>query len=143
MKGQAIEIKDYSEITAVVNAIDYNATKAIKDGLTFYIKTGTDKQMSQAQRGSLHVWCDQVATVLNDAGLPMIKKAMFSDDYIEVDWNMSLIKEHVYKPMLKVLTGKASTEKQTTVDPSTVADHLVRHFSSKGVVLPKWPSNNG
>ena len=138
---QLIEIKDYSDITTVVNAIDYNATQAVKAGLTFYITTSTDKKATPAQRGSLHVWCDQVATVLNDAGLPMMKKALFVDDLIEVDWNMYLVKEHIYKPMLKVLTGKASTGKQTTVDPSKVAEHLVRHFSSKGVVLSRWPSN--
>jgi hypothetical protein len=138
---QLIEIKDYSDITSVIRAIDYSATQAVKAGLTFYITTSTDKKATPAQRGSLHVWCDQVAAVLNDAGLPMEKKALFSDDMIEVDWNLYLVKEHIYKPMLKVLTGKASTEKQTTVDPSKVAEHLVRHFSSKGVVLPRWPSN--
>jgi len=138
---QLIEIKDHYDITTAVNAIDYNARQAVSSGLTFYITTSTDKKATPAQRGSLHVWCDQVATVLNDAGLPMMKKALFSDDMIEVDWNMYLVKEHIYKPMLKVLTGKASTEKQTTVDPSKVAEHLVRHFSSKGVVLSRWPSN--
>ena len=138
---QLIEIKDYSDITSVIRAIDYSATQAVRGGLTFYITTSTDKKATPAQRGSLHVWCDQVAAVLNDAGLPMEKKALFSDDMIEVDWNLYLVKEHIYKPMLKILTGKASTEKQSTVDPSIVAEHLVRYFSSKGVVLPRWPSN--
>jgi hypothetical protein len=138
---QLIEIKDYSDITTVVNAIDYSATQAVKAGLTFYITTTTDKKATQAQRGSLHLWCEQVGKVLNDAGLPMIKKALFSDDMIEVDWNLLLVKEGIYKPMLEYITGKTSTEKQTTADPSTVADHLVRYFSNKGVVLPRWPSN--
>mgnify|MGYP003678463741 CR=1 FL=1 len=124
-----IEIKDYCDIDPVLRDIDSGATQAV------------NKKATAAQRGSLHVWCEQVGQVLNDAGLPMMKKALFSDDMIEVDWNLLLVKEGIYKPTLEYITGKTSTENQTTVDPSTVAEHLVRYFSGKGVVLPKWPSN--
>ena len=138
---QIIEIKAYSDIDSVLRDIDSGATQAVKQGLTYYVTVSTDKKATPAQRGSLHVWCEQVGQVLNDAGLPMMKKALFSDDMIEVDWNLLLVKEQIYKPMLSTLTGKTSTENQTTVDPSTVAEHLVRYFSSRGVVLPRWPSN--
>tara|TARA_R110000772_G_scaffold60108_3_gene135685 strand:- start:2883 stop:3305 length:423 start_codon:yes stop_codon:yes gene_type:complete len=138
---QLIEIKAYSDIDTALKDIDSGATQAVKQGLTYYVTTTTDKKATAAQRGSLHVWCEQVGQVLNDAGLPMMKKALFSDDMIEVDWNLLLVKEQIYKPMLLSLTGKTSTEKQTSVDPSKVAEHLVRYFSNKGVILPRWPSN--
>ena len=138
---QLIEIKAYSDIDAALKDIDSGATQAVKQGLTYYVTTTTDKKATAAQRSSLHLWCEQVGQVLNDAGLPMMKKSLFSDDMIEVDWNLLLVKEQIYKPMLLSLTGKTSTEKQTSADPSAVAENLVRYFSNKGVILPIWPSN--
>ena len=122
--------------------IDRDATNALNNHKKLYVHWGTDKSMSQAQRGALHVWCDQVAKVLNESGLLLIRKSFFSDKEIELDWDKDLVKSHIYKPMLMALTDKKSTEKQTTVDPSNVSEHIARHFSNNGVVLPYWPSRN-
>lgn len=135
-----IEISDHRDIDAAFKDIDLQATRAINSGKSLYLSYGTDRGMTQAQRGSLHVWCEQVAIALNDAGLSMIAKSIFGDRNIEIDWTMLLVKERIYKPTLESMTGKKSTEKQTTVNPSDVVNHLIRYFSEHGVIIPGWPS---
>lgn len=137
-----IEISEHSDIDKVWCQFDAYATNAIKSHKKVYIDWGTDKGMTKAQRGSLHVWCDQVAKALNDAGLPMIRKALFTQKDIEIDWTMLLVKEHIYKVMLNTLTQKTSTEDQSTIDPGHVAETIARHFANNGVILPFWPSKD-
>lgn len=97
------------------------------------------KTMTAKQRGSLHRWCEMVAETLNEAGLHCVRKGFWGDE-IELDWNMLLVKEHIYKYVLDALTGKKSTEDQDTIEPSAVASHVIRYFSERGVQLPAWPS---
>ena len=96
-----------------------------------------DTHITQKQFNALHVWCEQVAQCLNDAGLDqrvVLKPA------IPIRWGKDSVKQYLYKPLLKALTGKESTTEQDKLDPSTVADHLARHMGEKfGVTLPMWP----
>lgn len=96
--------------------------------------------LTPPQRGALHVWCEQYAQALNDAGF-LRKKVLFATgEVVEVDWSMLTFKEDVYKVMLEALSGKTSTEQQTTVEPSEVANHINRYFAeSRGFSIP-WPS---
>ena len=104
------------------------------------IDLDTDATYTTKQRGSLHVWCKMMAELLNDCGLPCVVKSVFSDDLIELDWTLHLFKEQVYKTVLEALTGKKSTENQTTAQPSDVVNEITRHFANKGIVCPPWPS---
>jgi hypothetical protein len=125
-----------------MRVLDGDATFAINNKKSMYISYTTDKKMTKPQRGSLHVWLDQMAQVLNDAGMPHSYKSKFTGKDIDVDWTMPMLKEMQYKPLLKVMTGKSSTEDQTTIDPSKVADVLIRQYASYGITLPPWPSKN-
>ena len=50
------------------------------------------------------------------------------------------MKQSLYKPLLKAMSGKNSTTEQNTVEPSAVAETIARHMGQKfGVVLPEWP----
>jgi hypothetical protein len=40
------------------------------------------------------------------------------------------------------LSGKDSTEDQTSAEPSDVAMVISKHFSDTGIVCPPWPSNH-
>ena len=107
---------------------------------------GTDVEltppgMTVKQRGALHVWCQMMAETLNEAGLDMVKTLSHR---AEIPWTMISFKEHVWKPALKAMTDKDSTEDQSTVEPSDVYQVLARHFSQKmGVTVPQWPSRRG
>lgn len=100
------------------------------------MSTEDTKLMTRQQQNALHVWCRQVANVLDEAGLDM--KQIVS---VEIPVTEYLVKENLYKPVLEAMTGKLSTTEQDTVEPSQVAETLARHFAQKhGVVLPRWPS---
>ena len=125
-------LSDYVDIIGDM----WQSGKPIKLTAEYY---NPETPMTDKQRSALHVWCDQVAKVLNDAGLHMIRKAWDGDE-MEIDWSKMLVKEFIYKPLLDAMTGKDSTEKQSTVNPSDVALHLTRHYAKRGIVLPPWPS---
>lgn len=134
-----IEINCYTDIDKVLKQMDHAATEALNHNKVLYVEWGTDRKMTDAQRGALHVWCDQYATTLNDAGF-LRKRVKLNGDLVEEDWNKITFKEDVYKVMLKALTMKTSTEKQSTIEPSDVANHINRHFSqTRGISVP-WPS---
>lgn len=138
------ELKSYSQIDGILKQIDEDATKAIKAGKSLNVEWDVvDNGMTPKQRGALHVYCKQLAEVLNTAGLYCVKPKLFGDGELELEWNMHLVKELIYKPLLKHLTGKASTEDQSTVEPSAVAQHLNLHFAENGLVCPPWPSLRG
>ncbi len=141
MQGQyVIEITEPSEIDQLFKTLDGAATSALRNHKKLYVGYGTDKKMSQAQRGSLHVWCKMVADTLNDAGLPCVMDSILGEDSIEIDWTMQMVKDMQYKRVLKAMTGKDSSEHQSTVEPSLVANTIIRKYSEHGVVLPAWPA---
>ncbi|MEE8289585.1 MAG: hypothetical protein V3R25_09250 [Nitrosomonadaceae bacterium] len=141
---ETIEINDTSEIDPALIKIDYESTVAVNRGHTLYINMSIEDPQAaytKKQRGALHVWCRMLAECLNDAGLHMVRQMVFSDKEVEIDWTDLLVKEFIYKPMLQSMTGKQSTEDQSTVNPSDVSQTITRHFAGKGIVCPAWPSN--
>ena len=61
-----------------------------------------------------------------------------------VKWREGDFKYYIYKPFLKVYTGKISTMDQDTKEPSDVCLALSGHFASEyGLQLPSWPSLRG
>lgn len=141
-----IKITNFSQIDPALCEIDAAATQAIKSGTTLIVEyyTEGEKRYTKKQRGALHVWCDQVADSLNNSGMYFARRIKFNGDEVDIDWDLSLVKEHIYKPMLEAMTGKHSTEEQTTVEPSAVAGTILRHFALKhGINLPSWPTLRG
>ena len=91
------------------------------------------------QRSALHVWLTKCAQVLADGGITM---KVILEQCPEVQPTMILLKEQVYKPMLKAMEGYESTEDQRTTDVETVRREFENFFAEKfGVELPPWPSN--
>lgn len=123
----ALNEKDYSNLPQ-------NFLATVDDG----------KGMTAKQRGSLHVWCGQVAKVLNEAGELHEKIHPFTKKIVVCQWTKNSVKEDLYKPTLESYTKKTSTEDQTTTDPSLIAEGLAMAYSKYyGIVLPFWPSRGG
>ena len=106
--------------------------------LTFTLTKG---KYSEKQRKALHVWCGLLANTLNDAGRYRVMLSPINRREIEYEWDMESVKKDIYKPLLKAMTGKISTEEQTSVNPSEVAQTISKHFGDSGMTCPPWPSN--
>ena len=103
--------------------------------LRLTLKTG--KQITDLQRKSMHLYCRQLSNALNDAGFDM-KKVLKEE--VEIPWTEVSVKEHLWRPLQKILTGKVSTTKAETKEHPYVYEVLARHMSEKfGVFIP-WPS---
>lgn len=95
------------------------------------------KTRTSLQNRSLHLFCQQLADVLNDAGYDM-KRTLKHD--VEIPWTMENVKNHLWRPIQTALTEKESTTDLDTVEPSQIHQVLSRHLASKlGVTVPPWP----
>lgn len=95
------------------------------------------KQRTIQQNKSLHKFCTNLAIQLNDAGLDM-KKVLKPE--IDIPWTTNSVKDQLYKPILKALTGKESTIDMDTKEPSLVYEVLSRHLAHKFGIVVEWPS---
>ena len=137
-------------ITINPNQTNEQKHKLAYDVLDYALKSETpvtleatkgENSYTKKQRGALHVWCNMCSETLNDAGITCKRLSVFGDNLIELPWTGNLFKEIVYKPVLEALTGKTSTEDQTTVNPSDVAMVIARQYGHNGLICPPWPSN--
>ena len=94
------------------------------------------------QRAALHVWLRDLAQILNDSGCDQV---VFLSQHMkagaELPWTLYSVKESLYKPILAAMTGKDSTEKMNTMEPSVVCTVLGKKLSEKtGITPPPWPT---
>ena len=121
----------------VDNFLVHLANRRIRGLATTVCFDTPDSHITRRQQNSLHLWCEQVARTLEEAGFDMTK-VMKKD--AKIPWTKYSVKEYLYKPILEAMTGKDSTRDLDTVEPSKVADALSRHLVERlGVVLPEWP----
>ena len=103
------------------------------------METLTPQQRTKQQNKALHLFCRHLSTVLNDAGLDM--KAVLKEE-VDIPWDEDgrMVKEHLWKPLQKVMLEIDSTSDATTVDYNRVYEVLVRHLAEKkGITPPPWP----
>tara|TARA_R110001632_G_scaffold221221_1_gene351586 strand:- start:1001 stop:1462 length:462 start_codon:yes stop_codon:yes gene_type:complete len=101
------------------------------------IKWATGKQRSLKQNSALHVWCQLMADELNAAGYGMEKVL---EHKASIDWTMTGVKEHLWKPVQEAMTGKDSTSKAHKVEYIKVFETLNRHFGDKMGIHVPWPT---
>jgi hypothetical protein len=96
--------------------------------------------LTPEQRGSLHVWCDDIAKALNEAGYDF-------NDGLVIQMPVSFTKENVKESMVKrvmisLYPDLESTEKMEPKQVMEVQENLIRFIAERtGVVLPPWPCN--
>lgn len=138
------------QITINPKQADGSKHKALNDLADFVLRSEVpvtieavkgDNPYSKKQRGALHLWCTMCAKALNDAGIKCETISVFGNEPLEGPWTAGKFKELVYKRVLEALTGKTSTEDQSTVEPSTVAMYISRQYAQNGLICPAWPSN--
>jgi len=88
------------------------------------------------QNRSLHLWFNQLAKALNDAGFDM-KKVVRQE--LDIKWTDYNIKEYLFKPTAKMLFGKDSTRQLTTKEVSEVHELIAKTISERTGVYVDWP----
>lgn len=102
----------------------------------YELNVSGNKTRTGKQNASLHKFLQDLADSLNAAGLDM--RTVLKPE-IEIPWTQSSAKEHLWRPIQKVMTGKDSTTKPTTKDYLAIQETLIRHLASKFGVSVEWP----
>jgi hypothetical protein len=93
------------------------------------------------QSKSLHLYFQQLAEALNNAGLDA---RMVLRPEIEIPWSPQMIKDLLWRPVQESYTGEKSTTSISTKELSEVHQIIERHLNEKfGAIadFPPFPSN--
>jgi len=94
------------------------------------------KQRSLTQNASMHLYCTHLADALNDGGFDF--RTVIKDG-IAVNWTPDLVKDYMWRPIQKAITGHDSTTKPERHQYSKIYEELNRHVSSKLGIFVPWP----
>lgn len=109
--------------------------------LTEYLKTVSVEQgRTGLQNNALHKGLELIAQALNDAGLDI--RATLKPE-VEIPWTKETVKEYLFRPVMKLATGKESTKQLSKVgEIEKVWDIVMRHLSQNhGIEYIPFPSN--
>lgn len=95
-------------------------------GLIWAIPHKTTQERTLTQNNSLHRGCELIAEALNDGGQDM-RKVLKQD--VDIPWTTESVKKHLFKPIMKSMTGKTSTKELGKVgEIDKIWDVLLRHL---------------
>ena len=101
------------------------------------VKSG--KQRTLTQNAALHLFCKLLAEALNDGGYDFIT---FVKEGYPVPFNEDLVKNHIWRPVQKAITGKESSTKPETHEYPLIYDALNMKLAEHGIFVP-WPCKEG
>lgn len=104
------------------------------------VSLSNGKQRSLTQNRALHLYCQHLADALNAAGLDF--RTMIKEE-IDVPWTMELVKDHLWRPIQKAVTGEDSTVKPERGEYSKIYDVLNKHLGEKKGLFVAWPTREG
>jgi len=87
------------------------------------------------QNAAIHLWCTQIAKVLNANSLYMV--GVFGNN---IEWSMSLVKEQIIKATIKKVFDIDSTTKLKRKEIDEMIDYVTIAFARKQVEIPAFPS---
>lgn len=83
---------------------------------------------TSAQNSAIHVYCREVASVMEASGMDM--KTVIKDG-VPIVPTMHLIKDYMWRPIQKAVTGKESTTKLDVVEVNDVYEQLSKLLAEK------------
>lgn len=109
------------------------------EGKTFWAEIGLENGVRTIpQNSALHLGLSLIAKSLNDAGLD-IRKVLKPE--IEIPWSVWSVKDFLWRPIQKVMTGKKSTTEIDKIEPSEIWEVLMRHLGQKhGIEYIEFPN---
>jgi len=107
----------------------------LKDGAIYEVDIKNMDMRSIRQNSSLHLWCNQISSLLNDSGL-------YVNDILKLEtkWSMEKVKENIFKPVVASLYDKKSTTKLNKNEFEQIIDVITLSFAKKGIVIPPFPN---
>lgn len=105
--------------------------------VTFSYSLGRSRTLTQNR--ALHLYCRLLSEALNEAGLDQRKVLKPS---VDISWTPNAVKENLWRPLQKFVTGLDSTTKPETSQYSAIYEELNRHLSQKLGVSIAWPTKD-
>jgi len=99
----------------------------------------SEKQRTSQQNNALHLYCEMMATALNDAGLDM--RTVLKPE-IEIPWTKESVKKQMWTPIQEIMFNKESTTEPSTVEYTQIYDVINRNISEKWGVTVLWPHHS-
>jgi hypothetical protein len=95
---------------------------------------------TKSQNDALHLYLREVSEALNAAGYDM-KKTLKPE--IEIPWDADgrMAKEHIWRPVQKIMTDIESTTDLDKKDVSAIYEVISRHLAEKFGVSVEFPSD--
>lgn len=101
------------------------------------METKEEKIRTMQQNKALWKYFEALAQEFSDHGLDM-KKVLKPE--IDIPWNKDTICEFLWKPIMKIQTGKESTTELTTKEIDQVYNTINRHLGETFGIHVEWPS---
>lgn len=89
------------------------------------------------QNSSIHLYFNHLAQELNDAGLT-VERTLTKP--LEIPWNETLIKELMWKRILKAQLNKDSTTEMTTKEINMVFEVITKYLAENFGIVVELPS---
>lgn len=90
------------------------------------------------QNRAIHLYLRELSRALNDAGYDM--KAVLKPN-VDIPWTEEMAKEHLWRPIQKIMTKVESTAELDKLDVSEIYKVIDRHMSEKFGVHVEFPSD--
>lgn len=117
--------------------LDSVGYKPTEDDLEFLQKHEKIEYRTLAQNKGIHVYCGQLADMLNDAGLDMRTVLKPS---VDIPWTASNVKEFLWRPIQRASVGKTSTRDLRKEEVTKIYDILSKHLNKTWGVNLSFPS---
>lgn len=97
-----------------------------------------EKLRSELQHRALHLFFQLLAEEMNTAGVDL--KLMLKDLPAEIQATKENVKADIWKPIMWAMFQKKSTKELNTKEIDQIYDEINKHFGSKGLEIPRFPS---
>lgn len=110
---------------------------SLANGDVIDLEVSVKRKRTHAQNASLHLWCKLMADALNAAGIDILSFPW--KEGIELPWTKEEVKDRLWRPVQKAMTGEEHTSKATTLDYQAVYEVLNRKIASETGIHVPWP----
>lgn len=98
------------------------------------------KKRTNSQNNALHLYFKWIADQFRNLGWTYNYSNPFTGHLIELNWNVNLVKDFIWRPIQQTLFGIESTTELTSQQINEIIDVLTLHFGNSGIKIdfPNW-----
>lgn len=113
---------------------DYEALQKLSDAV-YVVDIKNMDMRTLKQNSAIHLWCGQIAEVLNKNNLYMT--GLFGN---KIEWTMEKVKLNIIKATISLVFGIDSTTKLKRKEIDEMIDYVTIAIAKLGVSIPQFPS---